>query len=411
VAAAGIPRLGAVSGGSPEWLKIVAIAVGLAIAGAVLVSALETVVLPRNRFTRITRVTFAVTNRLLVHRWRSQTWADNLRGLYGPVALVSLPLVWMLSVIVGFTFIFWASDAGTVERSFEISGSSVTTLGFAAPVGGPLTWLAFIEAIIGLGLVALLISYLPTIYAAYREREKDITTLRPFTGIPASGVDLLATLHAFDALGNAELWRTTTAWLLELDQTHCAFPALCYFPETTEGQSWVASVGSLLDAGAVLLSASPIDLTGDTSSRHQGPLLMLAHGIPTIVEIGRASGLPIDPPVRLARLIPDFSHPPPPVSITRTEFEAALDQLADLLPVATVDRDAAWHRFAWTRSSYDTALRGLVGLTMAAPAPAPAPAPWTTDRAVVVIGRPRLMTNRPITVDWSLPADGASTAD
>ena len=394
--AAGVPLLASSSGVAPEWLKIVAIAVGLAVAGAVLVSALETVVLPRNSFTRITRVTFAVTNRLLVHRWRSQVWADNLRGLYGPVALVSLPLVWMLTVIVGFTLIFWGSDAGTLERSFEISGSSVTTLGFAAPVGGPRTWLAFIEAIIGLGLVALLISYLPTIYAAHREREKGITTLRPFTGIPASGVDLLATLHAFDALGNAELWRTTTAWLLELDQTHCAFPALCYFPETTKGQAWVASVGSLLDAGALLLSASPIDLTGDTSSQHQGPMLMLAHGIPTIVEIGRASGLPIDPPVRLARLIPDFSRPPPPVSITRTEFETALDQLADLLPMATADRDAAWHRFAWTRSSYDTAVRGLAGLTMAAPAP------WTTDRAARV-GRPRLISNRPITVDWSLP--------
>ena len=394
---AGFPLLATSPGGSPEWLEIVAIVVGLAIAGAVLVSAIETVVLPRNSFTRITRFTFAVTNRLMVHRWRSKAWADNLRGLYGPVALVSLPLVWMLTVIAGFTLIFWGVDSGTLERSFEISGSSVTTLGFAAPVGGPRTWLAFIEAIIGLGLVALLISYLPTIYAAHHDREKGITTLRPFTGTPASGVDMLFALHAFDALDNPELWRNATTWLLELDQTHCSFPALCYFPETTGGQSWVGSVGSLLDAGALLLSGSSGSLTGDRTVQHQGPLLMLAHGIPTVVEIGLAAGLPLDPPVRLAQLIPGVGQPPPPISITRQEFEAALERLADVVAVAPADRDMAWHRFAWTRSSYDEAVRGLAGLTMATPAP------WTTDRPAVV-ARPRLVTKRPIHVDWSLPA-------
>jgi hypothetical protein len=123
---------------------------------------------------------------------------------------------------------------------------------------------------------------------------------------------------------------------------------------------------------------------------------MLAHGIPTVVAIGQAAGLPIDRPIRLAELIPDASRPPPPISVTRDEFETALDRLAEVLPVAPEDRDAAWHRFAWVRSSYDRAVRGLAGLTMANPAP------WTTDRPATV-ARPRLITNRPIEVDWSLP--------
>jgi len=382
--------------GSPAWLKLAAVALGLIIVGAVLVSALETVVLPRKAFTRITRATFAVTNRLLVHRWRNRNWAANLRGLYGPVALISLPLVWMLTVIVGFSLIFWGAKAGSLERSFEISGSSVTTLGFAAPTGGPRSWLAFVEAIIGLGLVALLISYLPTIYAAHHDREKGITSLRPFTGIPASGAEMLATLASFDAIDNAELWRSATAWMLELDQTHTAFPALCYFPETSEHQSWVASVGSLLDAGALLVSVAPVSMTGDGSPAHGGPLLMLAHGIPTVIDIGQAAGLPLGAPPRLAELIPEESQPPPPVSVSRAEFDVVLDSLASVLPVGA-DRDGAWHRFAWVRSSYDDAVRGLAGLTMAVPAP------WTTDRAAEV-ARPRLVTNRPIAVDWSLAA-------
>jgi hypothetical protein len=392
-----VATLLAASSSTQTWVRVVAIVVGLAIAGAVLVSALETVVLPRNSFTRITRATFAVTDRLMVHRWRSQAWADNLRALYGPVALISLPLVWMLSVIIGFSLLFWGMDADTLERSFEISGSSVTTLGFAAPSGGVQSWTSFIEAIIGLGLVALLISYLPTIYAAHHDREKGISTLRPFTGTPASGVDMLFALHAFDALDNPDLWRTAMQWLLELDQTHCSFPALCYFPETSNAQSWVASVGALLDAGSLLLSGGAASLTGDSATALQGPLLMLAHGIPTVSEIGLASGLPIPPPVRLAQLLPETSQPPPSISVTRAEFDSAIDRLAEVIPAAAADRDAAWHRFAWARSSYDQALRGLAGLTLATPAP------WTTDRPAVV-GRPRLITSRPIKVDWSLPA-------
>ena len=250
----------------PGWLDVVAIVAGLAVVAAVLVSALETVVLPRNTFTRITRATFAVVDRLLVRRRRTGARADNLRGLYGPVALVSLPLVWMLIVIVGFAL---SSGGSAPARSSGPSRSAAhrsPPSGSPPPTSSPRTWITFVEAIIGLGLVALLISYLPTIYAAHHDREKGITTLRPFTGTPPSGVDLIANLDRFDALDNPELWQSATAWLLELDQTHCAFPALCYFPETTPEHSWVASVAALLDCGALLLSGVRFNLTGDTAA-------------------------------------------------------------------------------------------------------------------------------------------------
>jgi hypothetical protein len=253
-----------------------------------------------------------------------------------------------------------------------------------------------VEAIIGLGLVALLISYLPTIYAAHHDREKGMRTVRPFAGTPPSGVDLLVNLTRFKALDDSDLWRNASAWVLELNQTHCSFPALCYFPETSPEQTWVGTVGTLLDAGALLLSAAPVELSGDADVVHQGPMLVLAHGVPTVVEIGRAAGLPIDPPIPLMALVPDGSGTAPDISITRDEYLAALDRLSGVITVPAGDRDAAWLRFAAVRVSYDRALRGLAGLTLAVPAP------WTTDRAALV-DRPRLVTNRPITVDWSLP--------
>ncbi len=40
--------------------------------------------------------------------------------------------------------------------------------------------------------------------------------------------------------------------MLDLEQTHTAFPILSYFPETRTDHSWVATVGSLLDAAALV---------------------------------------------------------------------------------------------------------------------------------------------------------------
>ncbi len=149
---------------------------------AILGSALKTVVLPQEGMPRLSQAVFALVYRLLVHRSRTRARSVRLRALYAPVALVSLPLVWMLLMVIAFSFIFWGTGSLTVQRAFEISGSSLTTLGFAEPKSTTRIWLAFVEATIGLGLVALLISYLPTIYAAYNAREKGVVRLRPVAG-------------------------------------------------------------------------------------------------------------------------------------------------------------------------------------------------------------------------------------
>jgi hypothetical protein len=377
-------------------VHVIAIVAGTVLVMAVLVSALETVVLPREGFTRITRCVFAVADRILVHKWRNKDREANLRALYAPIALVSLPLVWMLTVTVGFSFVFWGIKSGSAQHSFEISGSSLFTLGFSEPEGGGRIWLTFVEATIGLGLVALLISYLPTIYAAHHEREKGISVLRPFAGTPPSPTDLLGNLQRLGTLDNPELWRTAASWMLELDQTHTAFPALSYFPESSPDQSWVASVGSMLDAAALLLSATAFSTEQNATDEIKGPMMALAYGMPTLVRIGRSVGLPIRPPILLMELIARAAEVAPDVSVSRDEYIGALDRLHPLLPVPETEREGCWRRFAWIRSGYDQALRGMAGLTLAPSAA------WTTDRPARV-GRPRIFLNRPIKVDWTIP--------
>ncbi|HEY2300252.1 MAG TPA: hypothetical protein VGH66_00080 [Acidimicrobiales bacterium] len=168
-------------------LHVLSVVVGVVLAVAIVGSALQTVVLPRRGFTRMTRFVFAVVHRILVHRRDKASNRELLRSLFAPVSLVSLPLVWMLLSTVAFTFVFWGVGGSSFSQAFTHSGSSLFTPGFSEPTGVGRIWLTFIEATIGLGLVALLIGYLPTIYTAYNEREKGIHVLSPVCRIAADG--------------------------------------------------------------------------------------------------------------------------------------------------------------------------------------------------------------------------------
>ena len=360
---------------------------------AILGSALQTVVLPQEGFSRLSQAVFAAAYRLLVHR-RGAAETRSLRALYAPVSLVSLPLVWMIFMVVAFTFVFWGTGAVSFELAFEHSASSLTTLGFSEPNGTGKIAIAFVEATIGLGLVALLISYLPTIYAAYNGREKGINRLRPIAGAPPNATWMLQTLQRVGAFDDLDFWRSQADWLLDLEQTHTAFPVLTYFPETHADHSWVATVGSLLDAAALVVSASDTAEGDFYQDVEKGPIVVLVYGMPLIVRIGRAANVPLPPPVTLTELRLQTATAPD-IAVTRAEFDGALEDLADILALPPDRRDEAWRRFAVIRSAYEPSIRALAGLTAASPAP------WTTDRPADV-GRPRFLRRRPLHVDWSV---------
>jgi hypothetical protein len=385
-------------------LQVLSVVFGTVVALAILGSALKTVVLPQEGLPRLAQAVFATVHRLLVHRSRSRERAIALRSLYAPVALVSLPLVWMLLMVVAFTFVFWGTGSLTWQRAFEISGSSLTTLGFAEPSGTSRIWLAFIEATIGLGLVALLISYLPTIYGAYNGREKGIIRLRPISGAPPAVVTLLVTLQRVGALDSLEFWRNQSEWILDIEQTHTAFPILSYFPETHRDHSWVATIGTLLDAAALVVSSSDTEEGEAYQEMEKGPMMVLVYGMPGFVRVARAASIPIGEPMGFAEVAGHFTEPAPPITITRAEYDEVMAALVPLLGVAPDRTEEGWRRFAWIRSSYEPAVRSLAGLTFAYPAP------WTTDRAARV-GRPRFLRRRVIEVDWTANVTGAGGAE
>ena len=376
-------------------LHILSLLLGVAVVFAVLGSALKTVVLPQHGNPRLSQFVFALVYRLLVHRGRNDVATRSLRGLYAPVALVSLPLAWMVSMMLALTCVFWGAGGLSKSRAFEISVSSLTTLGFAEPNGPGRIWVAFVEATIGLGLVALLISYLPTIYSAYNGREKGTNRLRPVVGSPPDSAEFLQSLQRLGSLESPDLWQSSADWMLDLEQTHTAFPILSYFPGSDSEQSWVATVGTVLDAAALVFAVSEIDMDAAFADAQKGPLTVLVYGLPLIVRIARAVYIPLPPPTRLQDLMAGMGPSAPAISVSREEYDAAMATLSGVLVVEPGREEEAWRRFAWIRSAYDPALRALAGVTLASPAP------WTTDRPAEV-GKPRFIRRRPLRVDWSL---------
>jgi hypothetical protein len=379
-------------------LRVVSFAAGLTLAAAVLGSALTTVVLPQEGFPRLSQAMFALVHRVMVHPGRDGRRSAARRGLYAPVALVSLPLIWMILIAVAFMFLFWSTGSLDWSKAFEISTSSLTTMGFSEPTGMFRIVVAFVEATIGLGLVALLISYLPTIYSAYNSREKGIVMLGPLAGTPPTVARLLLTLHRTGALEPVDFWRNQTEWVIDLEQTHTAFPILTYFPEAHAKGSWVSSLGTMLDAASLIVSVSETDTSRVLATGERGPIEFLVFGVSTMDRVARGVGVPLDPAPDFLELTGRLSGPPPETSVSRQEYLEVLERVRPLLETAPgVDLDGAWRRFAWFRSTYDRPLRALAGITQAPPAP------WTTDRAARV-GRPRFLRRRPIPVDWTSPA-------
>src|ERR1700722_19342043 len=298
-------------------LRILSFVAGFTLAFAVIGSALKTVVLPQEGSPRLAQAVFATVYRILVPRWSGEARTQRLRRLYAPVALVTLPLALMILMVIAFTLIFWGTGSLIWQKAFEDSGSSLTTLGFSEPDTTSRIWLAFIEATIGLGLVALLISYLPSILSAYNGREKGVVRVRPLAGSPPSSVELLLTLHRIDELPGQGFWRNQSDWFLDLEQTHAAFPMLSYFPETHPGHSWVATTGTLLDAAALVMSASPPGDGEHFSELEKGPLMVLVYGMPAFVRVARSAGIPLPEPVRFEDVRPHLDEPPPAITIPK----------------------------------------------------------------------------------------------
>ena len=343
--------------------RLVAVLGGSAVAIWVLLSAVRTVVVPRADPVALTRWVF-VGMRSVFDLWgrraKSYEQRDHSLALYAPITLVALPGTWVILVMAAFTAINWGLGINPLHEAFYLSGSSLLTLGIHQPTNVPTHVAAFIEAALGLGLIALLISYLPSIYTAFQRRELEVTRLTTRAGSPPSAITMIRRHHALarlDALD--EIWDPWETWFADVEETHTSQPSLVFFRSITHDRSWITSAGAVLDTAA--LRSSVLNLPQNARAQ-----LCLRSGYLCLRRIADYFAIPFD----------DDPDPDDPISIDRSEFDAAYEELASFGVPVRPQREQCWRDFKGWRVNYDAVLIALAGLT-AAPY-----APWSSDRSV-----------------------------
>jgi hypothetical protein len=341
---------------------------GVFVIGAVVDSAVRTFVLPRGASSFVTRFVFRSLGRLfrnLCKPLNTYEARDRVMALYAPTALVGLVVVWVLLVLIAFAFVFRAVVFDGWNDAFEMSGSSLFTLGFVRPPRGSGEWgyvIAFVEAGIGLFLLALLISYLPTIYGAFSRREVAVARLAARAGTPPDAVELLIRYQAIGWLDELpHLWAEWESWFSELSETHTTFSILAFFRSPNPHRSWVTSAGTILDSAAFAQSTLMVPWSAQAG-------LCIRAGYLALREIAGIYRIPFDPD----------PAPDDAISIAKAEFMDAYERLGGAgVPVRT-DRERAWRDYAGWRVNYDGVLLALAGLTTAPYAP------WSSDRSLNV---------------------------
>jgi len=238
--------------------RIVVFVVGVGLVMGTLGSAVRTVVLPRAVPAKLASAVFVTVRRffaLRLGRNSSYERRDRVMAPYGPTSLLILALVWLIVTLAGYTAMFWAVGHPSLRESFITSGSSLLTLGFVRPPDMPSVVLAITEAVLGLTLLALLITYLPSLYSTFSRREAAVARLEVRAGSPPFGAEMIERYARIDWLGGlGAIWDTWEGWFVELEESHTSFPALVFFRSPQPDHSWITAAGAVLDAAALMSS-------------------------------------------------------------------------------------------------------------------------------------------------------------
>ena len=346
-------------------LEALAVLAGVTVAFLTVLSALATMVVPRGVPARLTRFVFRGVLRLFrlrlrVQRVHTYEEREEILAWYAPLSLFVLVGVWLLLLALAFTLVFRGLGIPTWALAFETAGSSLFTLGFVAVETLPRYVAAFAAAALGLLLVALLVTYLPTIYAAFQRREALVARAAMQAGSPPSGVALLQRFHqiaGFDAM-KEQVWQPWTAGFVDIEESHTSLASLSFFRSPRPDRHWLTSAGAVLDAAA--LKASTVE-----GPREPAAELCVRAGFLALRHIADFYGIPYDPD----------PGPGDPISVSRDEWEEARTALAETGIPLKRDIDQAWLDFTGWRVNYDAVLTSLAGLVMAPYAP------WSSDRS------------------------------
>ena len=280
--------------------------IAIFIAGIVLIviilgDAFETMVLPRRvtRRFRLARLYFRYTwvvwlslSRLIKPHRRQ----DTFLGFFGPLSVIVLIILWATGLITGFSLMHWAFD--TVLSSPQgragfwtylyLSGTTFFTLGLGDVVPGTAVGrgLTALEAGMGFGFLALVISYLPLLNQSFARREIAVSLLDSHAGSPPVATEmLLRHIHRDDLSELDRHFYDWERWSAELLESLLSYPILAFFRSHHDNQSWLGSLTAILDASALIMAATE----GVRSDQARFTFAMTRH---TIVDLAQVYSCP-----------------------------------------------------------------------------------------------------------------------
>ena len=327
-------------------LDIIIFILGAILVLATLDAAVRTIVVPRGErsfaLTAVFSTLFYIVD--FVNSFASSLdRRDTIQARAAPIGLMILPIVWAISVILGFSAMFWALGTESYVDALILSGSSLTTLGFRSAADAPSLGLAIGEGLIGLALVALLVSFLPSIYSVFREREARIVNWANRVGSPPDTERFLILATEIGLLGEMDdEWLKWERWFNEMGESHLSYPALNFFRSPGLHDSWITTAGSVLDTAAFMEAAL------DTPRSIQAQLCIKS-GFVALRQVAEFYNI-------------EYNSDPEQgeqISYQKEEFMALCDRVQVFGVILVPDREQAWVDFSGWRVNYDSVLNDL----------------------------------------------------
>jgi hypothetical protein len=341
-------------------LRVLVVVAGTLIIFTVISEAIRAFVLPRGASLRFSRWIFVGVFRALrglswVRRAHDRRSRDAIMVYGAPLAVLCLPVAWLIASLIAYSGIFWAIDQGGYGDAFVVSGSSLLTLGFDRPpgVGGAAT--AFSEAGVGLALLAVVISYLPSLNSAFSRREEVVAKLDARAGTPPDAVTLIERHLVYATIDHLDIqWPMWEEWIVDVGVSHSTHPMLTFFRSADPDHSWVTATLALVDAANFRLSAIERPGAGNADA------FMFYRAATAVLE--RIEGY--------------FRRPGREGwqrTVEQPDFDAVLDRFARAGVEVPRDRESAWQRFSLRRAHYEPLIGRLTVLL-----DAPPPPPWAS---------------------------------
>ncbi|MFI5646309.1 hypothetical protein [Kitasatospora sp. NPDC051705] len=336
-------------------MRLIHTALGALLLLLVIGSILRTLVVPRGLYSalvhRLWRVLRAVL-RLYATPFRTYHAQDRALTWLAPLVLLGMLAVWLGGMLIAYTLLLHGTSELDWSVAFREAGSSLFTLGFASGERLHLSVIDFMAAASGPLVIALQISYLPTIYAAYQRRETEVTLLQSRAGEPAWGPELLARQTLVDTeTALPQLYRDWERLAADIGESHSNYPVLLSFRSPQPNRSWVVGLIAVMDAAALHLALCP--RTAPAEAR-----LVLRAGFTALRDIGRSLRVDFDPD-------PD---PDVPIRLTHTEYIGAVAMIAAAGFRNERPVEDAWRHFHGWRVNYEALAYELARRSDAVPA-------------------------------------------